>query len=72
LVLDELWHAFILHTRDYFDFSLRYFGDYFHHDIEPLQFEHQLDEQELNDFLADCFQFLDGDWVKRRFAGAFI
>lgn len=34
LILDEMWHAFILHTRDYVDFSTQYWGCYFHHDIE--------------------------------------
>jgi len=31
VILDELWHAFILHTQDYTDFCLRFFGFYIHH-----------------------------------------
>ncbi|TAL64273.1 MAG: hypothetical protein EPN84_03650 [Legionella sp.] len=72
LVLDELWHAFILHTRDYHDFCLDYLGAYFHHDIEPIGFEHHLQEDELSDFLEDCFLYLDEAWVNRRFAGALV
>ncbi|HAT1771417.1 TPA: hypothetical protein I8034_000758 [Legionella pneumophila] len=71
LILDEMWHSFILHTRDYVDFSMKYFGEYFHHDVEPSGFEHVLDEEELTDFLQDCFQYLNKEWVERRFSIAF-
>lgn len=70
LILDEMWHCFILHSRDYLDFSLQYFGAYFHHEIEPVGFEHVLEEDELSDFLEDCFAYLSEDWVERRFAHA--
>jgi len=70
LVLDELWHTFILHSRDYVDFSIQYFGFYFHHDIEPFGAEHVLEEEELTDFLQDCFTFLGQEWVTRRFETA--
>lgn len=30
-ILDEMWHTFILFTRDYTDFCERYFGYYLHH-----------------------------------------
>ncbi|AMP88838.1 hypothetical protein [Legionella pneumophila] len=71
LIIDEMWHSFILHTRDYVDFSMKYFGEYFHHDVEPVGFEHVLDEEELTDFLQDCFQYLNKEWVERRFSKAF-
>lgn len=32
--LDDMWHWFVLHTRDYEDFCLRYFGRMVHHDPE--------------------------------------
>ena len=70
LVLDQLWHAFILHTQDYVNFSIKYFGTYFHHDIEPVGCEHIMEEEELRDYLQDCFHFLGEDWVARRFADA--
>lgn len=31
LSIDEMWHAFILCTREYHEFSKRYFGGYIHH-----------------------------------------
>ncbi|MCC5792148.1 MAG: hypothetical protein JJT82_06005 [Legionellaceae bacterium] len=71
LPLDALWHAFILHTRDYVDFSMRYFGTYFHHEVEPLGREHVMQEAELTDFLHDCLSYLGSAWVERRFAEAF-
>ncbi|MFT4058992.1 MAG: hypothetical protein QM652_05525 [Legionella sp.] len=70
LVLDKLWHCFILHTRDYCDFSMRYLGTYFHHDIEPIGFEHRIEEKELRDYLQDCFHYLGEEWVTRCFAKA--
>ncbi|KTD05617.1 hypothetical protein Lgor_0102 [Fluoribacter gormanii] len=70
LILDELWHTFILHTRDYVDFSIRYFDTYFHHDVEPSGKEHIIEEEELTDYLQDCFTYLGSEWVARRFATA--
>ena len=67
LILDEMWHTFILHTRDYVDFSRRYFGGYFHHEIEPIGFEHVMEEEELTDYLEDCFTYLGSEWIERRF-----
>lgn len=29
--IDEVWHAHILHTKEYFEFSKEYFGKYLHH-----------------------------------------
>lgn len=70
LVLDELWHAFILHTRDYTTFCQQYFGEYFHHDVEPIGQEYTLSPEELADFLEDCFTYLGEEWVERYFSEA--
>jgi hypothetical protein len=35
--IDEMWHEFILHTRDYTDFCNHYFAEYVHH--QPNVFE---------------------------------
>ena len=72
LLLDQLWHLFILHTRDYTEFSERYFGSYLHHDPEPPGLEHHLTEEELGDYVGDCFEYMGSDWVERRFAQALI
>jgi hypothetical protein len=71
LILDEMWHTFILHTQDYVHFSMTYFGEYFHHHVEPIGFEHVLEEDELTDFLQDCFKYLNIEWVERCFSSAF-
>ncbi|BCA94262.1 hypothetical protein TUM19329_06230 [Legionella antarctica] len=70
IILDEMWHTFILHTQDYYHFSITYFGEYFHHHVEPIGLEHVLEEDELCDFLEDCFKYLNPEWVERRFSGA--
>lgn len=68
LVLDRLWHCFILHTRAYHRFCTELFGEYYHHDVEPLGQEHSLDQAELEDFLNDCFSVLGEDFVDRYFS----
>jgi hypothetical protein len=32
LQLDEMWHCFVLHTRDYAEFCDKYFGFFLHHE----------------------------------------
>ena len=29
--IDDMWHTFILFTKDYMEFGMRYFGHYVHH-----------------------------------------
>ncbi len=29
--IDQMWHVFLLYTKDYMDFCLKYFGEYLHH-----------------------------------------
>ncbi|MCC5014043.1 MULTISPECIES: hypothetical protein [Legionella] len=70
LIVDKMWHTFILHTRDYVDFCYRHFNDYFHHHVEPAGFEHHLTAEELADFLQDCFEYLGENWVLRYFNDA--
>lgn len=31
IILDEMWHNFVLFTKDYGDFCERFFGNYLHH-----------------------------------------
>lgn len=70
LIVDEMWHSFILHTRDYCEFSQTNYGRYIHHDVEPVGREHQMTEDEVVDLLSDCMTYLGEDWVKRRFSEA--
>jgi len=34
-VIDEMWHTFILYTKDYYDFCMQFFGKIIHHHITP-------------------------------------
>lgn len=34
-VIDEMWHTFILFTKDYHEFCMKYFGFFVHHNIVP-------------------------------------
>ncbi len=72
LILDEMWHAFILHTRDYYEFSSKFYGSYLHHDIEPIGQEYELNEEAFQDFLHECFEHLGEEWVARRFSEALV
>ena len=37
--IDEMWHEFILFTRDYMDFCEQYFGEFIHHVPNIFQFQ---------------------------------
>lgn len=45
LVIDKMWHTFILFTRDYRDFCLRYFGHFLHH-VPTTEREKRLEKQQ--------------------------
>lgn len=56
--LDEMWHTFLLFTRDYADFCERYFGIFLHHvplddDESPMDLE-ALQEQLERQFTLVC------------------
>lgn len=68
LKLDNLWHVFILHTREYSKFCETYFFNYIHHEFEPIGNEHELSSDELSDLLSDCYEYLGESWVLRNFA----
>ncbi len=47
--IDEMWHEFILFTKDYTQFCRDYFGEYLHHlpnifDNMPVSIEDEMDE----------------------------
>lgn len=67
LNLDDLWHTFILHTREYLVFSQQFFGTYYHHDVETPGQEYELNEEDLRDLLNDCLENLGEEWVERCF-----
>ncbi|TQV87935.1 hypothetical protein [Aliikangiella coralliicola] len=46
LVIDEMWHNFVLFTKDYTNFCFHYFGYYLHHqpttDAEKIKFQKEI------------------------------
>lgn len=47
--IDQMWHCFILHTKDYADFCQQYFGQFIHHiptdrvEVNPFRKRHRLE-----------------------------
>lgn len=73
--IDQIWHVFLLYTRDYMDFCQKYFGEYLHHqpDIVPLLEKGAVDtttnfEVNLEKFLNYNLDVLGEDVIKRWFA----
>lgn len=49
LIIDEMWHNFILFTKEYHSFCATYFGKYFHHlPATKIEKEEQKKKNELN------------------------
>jgi hypothetical protein len=69
LRIDDMWHVFILHTRDYADFCDRYFGRFIHHEPLPPDAPRERDQCEVNTeleaFLSLLYDEL-GEWTVRR------
>jgi hypothetical protein len=59
--IDQMWHIFLLYTRDYMNFCQRYFGEYLHHqpDLVPIfekrGFDFQLNLQRFLNYSFDRF-----------------
>lgn len=74
IIIDEMWHAFILITKQYADFCDYYFGEFIHHIPEAGEeidknnkINVELFEKELNLFLSYIYDFLGEDTVVRWF-----
>ena len=71
LRIDDMWHVFILHTRDYADFCDRYFGRFIHHQPLPPDAPRERDENEVNTeleaFLSLLYDELGETTVRRWF-----
>jgi hypothetical protein len=69
--IDQMWHVFLLYTKDYMDFCQQYFGEYLHHlpDIVPTFEKGSFDfESNLVKFLNYVYDHLGAETVKRWFA----
>lgn len=69
--IDQMWHLFLLYTREYADFCQRYFGEFLHHqpDLVPL-FEKQGFEfyTNLERFLKYTYEIFGEEVIRRWFA----
>ena len=52
--IDNMWHNFILYTRDYTDFCMNVFGEYFHHEPDIAE----TNPQSIDEFTEDLEKFL--------------
>lgn len=72
--IDEMWHNFILYTKDYQDFCQHYFGQFIHHypDIaeHSVPVEHEF-SVELEKYLIYLYENLGEETVLRWFAQHF-
>jgi len=66
--LDNMWHAFILHTRLYTAFCEEYFQRYLHHEVEQAGNEYTMTTDELSAFLSECYDYLGEAWILRNFS----
>lgn len=48
LIIDEMWHNFILHTRQYYKFCIKNFRRFIHHNPTPPQEKKKKQEEFLN------------------------
>lgn len=48
VIIDEMWHNFILHTRQYYNFCIKNFKKLIHHSPTPVREKRKLEEQMLN------------------------
>lgn len=73
--IDQMWHVFLLYTRDYFDFCQKHFGEFLHHqpDLVP-KFEKQGFEFELNleRFLNYNYEVFGEEVIRRWFSASLI
>lgn len=48
VIIDEMWHNFILHTRQYYNFCIKNFKKLVHHNPTPVQEKRKLEKQMVN------------------------
>lgn len=68
--IDQIWHVFLLYTKDYMDFCHKYFQEYIHHlpDIVPnMKHDEEKFEINLNRFLNYNYDLLGEEVIKRWF-----
>lgn len=64
--IDEMWHAFLIFTRDYAEFCQKYFGEFIHHQpnvVEDQPIVVNEFEPQLRKFLSYTFDILGEETV---------
>ena len=49
LIIDEMWHTFILHTKLYYQFCVSHFKRFIHHQPTPLKDKERLSQKMLSE-----------------------
>lgn len=71
--IDDIWHVFLLYTKDYMEFCDKYYGEFIHHlpDIVPNLDDNERDfDTNLSRFLDYNYDLLGEETIKRWFAEA--
>ena len=69
--IDNMWHTFILYTKDYIDFCNQHFGEYLHHQPDVADTSPQSPEEfkrDLEKFLSYTYDHLGEETVRGWFA----
>jgi hypothetical protein len=69
--IDNMWHNFILYTRDYTSFCVQTFGEYLHHVPDIAETIIQTNEEfalELHKYLSYVYDHLGEETIKRWFS----
>ena len=71
--IDQMWHVFLLYTRDYTNFCLQFFGEYLNHqpDLAPIFEKAGMSfETNLQKFLTFNFDLFGETVIRRWFANS--
>lgn len=69
--IDQMWHVFLLYTKDYMAFCDDYFGEYLHHLpdlVDKMESQNDSFSQNLERFLSYTYDRLGADVLKRWYA----
>jgi|HubBroStandDraft_6_1064221.scaffolds.fasta_scaffold1806455_1 hypothetical protein len=55
--IDDMWHTFLLHTKQYMQFCEQYFGEFIHHSPTTVD-----DKLTADEFETDFFRYLSYIW----------
>lgn len=69
--IDQMWHIFLLYTKDYAEFCEKYFGEFLHHLpdlVDPDETDSSKFTQNLERFLNYTYDLLGEEVIKRWYA----